>query len=153
VARFVEQFAAAWARPTVERLAALLHPEVRLRAPLMNPTDGYAASREEMRRLLLLWPDVHIEVERWSASGDVVFIEITMHATVAGRPARIPAIDRILLRDGLVLERVTYVAEPLPLLMTLLLRPSAWRRWWRSGLGAPRRPCRLPEIPDGGNAA
>jgi hypothetical protein len=150
-ARFVEKFATAWARPTVAGLAVLMHPEVRLRAPLMSPTNGLAASREEMRRLLLLWPDVRIEVERWSASGDLVFIEITMHATVAGRPVRIPAIDRILLRDSLVLERVTYVADPLPLLMTLLLRPSGWGRWWRSGVGAPRRPCRLPEGPAGGS--
>jgi hypothetical protein len=150
-ARFVERFAAAWARPTVERLAALMHPEVRLRAPLMSPTNGLAASREEMRRLLLLWPDVRIEVERWSGSGDLVFIEITMHATVASRPARVAAIDRILLRDGQVLERVTYVADPLPLLTTLLLRPSGWLRWWRSGVGAPRRPCRLPEDPAGGS--
>ncbi len=148
-ARFVERFAVAWARPTVERLAALMHPEVRLRAPLMSSTSGLAASREEMRRLLLMWPDVRIEVERWSASGDLVFIEITMHATVAGRPTRIPAIDRILLRDGLVLERVTYVADPLSLLTNLLLRPSGWRRWWRSGVGAPRRRCRLPELPVG----
>jgi len=128
-ARFVEKFTAAWARPTVEALAALLHPHVRLRAPMMNPTDGYAASREEMRRLLLLWPDVHIEVGRWSATDDLVFIDITMHATVAGQPTRIRAIDRILLRDGLVLERVSYVADPLPLLMTMLLRPSGWLRW------------------------
>ena len=149
-ARFVEKFTAAWERPTVEALAALLHPEVRLRAPMMNPTDGYAASREEMRRLLLLWPDVHIEVDRWSATDDLVFIDITMHATVAGQPTRIRAIDRILLRDGLVLERVSYVADPLPLLMTMLLRPSGWLRWWRSGVGPPRRRCGLPEASDGG---
>jgi hypothetical protein len=150
-AHFVEKFTAAWARPTVERLGALMHPEVRLRAPLMSPTNGLAASCEEMRRLLLLWPDVRIEVERWSATGDLVFIEITMHATVAGRPTRIPAIDRILLRDGLVLERVSYVADPLPLLTAMLLRPSGWRRWWRSGVGPPRRPCRLAETRDEGN--
>lgn len=147
--RFVEQFAAAWARPTAERLAALLHPEVRLSAPMMRTTTGREASREELRRLIALWPDVRVEVERWSATDDFVFIEITMHATVAGRPLRIPAIDRFVLRDGLAMERVTYVAEPLSLLASVLMRPSGWLRWWRSGVGPPQRRCRLPQAPDG----
>jgi hypothetical protein len=143
----VEKFTAAWTRPTVEGLAALLHPEVRLRAPLMNPTAGYVASREETRRLLALWPDVRIDVGRWSATDDLVFIDITIHATFAGRPIRIEAIDRILLRDGLVVERVSYVSEPLSLLLNVLLRPSGWLRWWRSGVGPPVRRCRLAESP------
>jgi len=143
VTRFVRAFADAWAQPTAERLGALLHPDVRLVAPLMKVTVGKAASVEEMRRLLLLWPDVRIEVERWSGSGDLVFIEIAMRATFAGRPLSVRGIDRITLRDGLVVERVTYVADPLSMLAILLTRPTGWRRWWRSGVGSPRRRCRL----------
>jgi hypothetical protein len=143
LARFVDAFAAAWAQPSVEGLGALLHPEVRLVAPMMNVTAGKAAGMEEMRRLLLLWPDVRIEVERWSGSGNLVFIEITLHATAGGRPLRMRAIDRITLADGLVIERVTYVADPIAAIAALLLRPRGWRRWWRSGVGPPRRACRL----------
>lgn len=142
-ARFVQAFADAWARPTPEGMAALMHPEVRLEAPMMNVTLGKAASLEEMRRLLLLWPDVHVEVERWRGAGDLVFIEFAMIATFAGRPLRIRGIDRIVLKDGLAIERVTYVADPLSMLSILLTRPSGWRRWWRAGVGLPRRRCRL----------
>ena len=142
-ATFVRAFAEAWARPDPDRLAALLHPDARLVAPLMTTTIGRAAGREELRRLILLWPDVRIEVVRWSAAGDVVFIEIVMAATFAGHPLRIPAVDRIVLEDGLVRERVTYVSDPLALVATLATRPSGWRRWWRSGIGPPRRRCRL----------
>lgn len=141
--QFVQAFAEAWARPTAERLAALMHPDVRLAAPMMRATVGKTASLEEMRRLLLLWPDVHVEVERWSGSGDVVFIEFTMIATFAARPLRIPGIDRIVLKDGLAFDRVTYVADPLSMLSIPLLRPSGWLRWWRAGVGLPRRRCRL----------
>ena len=142
-ARFVQAFADVWDRPTPEGMAGLMHPDVRLEAPMMNVTVGKAASLEEMTRLLLLWPDVRVEVERWSGSGDLVFIAFTMIATFAGRPLRIRGTDRIVLKDGLVIDRLTYVADPLSMLSLLLTRPSGWRRWWRSGVGFPRRRCRL----------
>ncbi len=146
---FVRAFAAAWARPSVDRLGALLHPDAQLVAPMMNTTVGREACREELRRLLLLWPDLRIDVVRWSATGDLVFIELVMNASFAGQPIRIPAIDRILLQDGLVRERVSYVADPLLLLAPLITRPSGWLRWWKSGVGPPRRRCRLKDAPSG----
>jgi ketosteroid isomerase-like protein len=142
-ARFVRAFTEVWARPDADRLGALLHPDVRLAGPMMNTTVGQAAGQEELRRLIALWPDVRVEVRRWSAAGPLVFIEFILHATFAGRPLRIPAIDRILLKDGKCVERVTYVSEPLALLAALVTRPSGWLRWWRAGVGPPRRRCRL----------
>jgi ketosteroid isomerase-like protein len=143
-ARFVGRFAAVWAQPSLDGFAALLHPDARLSAPqmVMNTTTGREDGLEELRRLLVLWPDVHVDVNRWSASGDVVFIELTMVATIGGQTLRVPAVDRIALKNGLVIERVSYTDSLSPLL-TLLRHPSEWLRWWKSGLGFPRRRCRL----------
>ena len=133
-AEFVARFADAWARPTPERLVALLHPDVRLYAPLTAPTVGLESARDEFRRVFGLFPDLRGEVHRWSASAHVVFIEFTLSATLAGRPLRWHAVDRFLLAGGRGLERVSYF-DSAPLALALVMHPSAWLRWWRSGLG------------------
>jgi hypothetical protein len=142
-AQFVQAFAKVWAHPTMEGFARLLHPDVRLAAPMMKTTVGRDAGLEELGRLLWLRPDVRIEVNRWGARGDVVLIELTLMATVGGRLLRVPAVDRILLKDGLVLERVTY-ADPIPVLLTLLRHPRDFLRWVRSRWGVRRPPDRGP---------
>jgi ketosteroid isomerase-like protein len=129
--RFVRAFGEVWARPTADALVALCHPDVRLAAPLTKTTVGREAARAEFQRILSVWPDFRVEVDRWSATGDLVFIELTMMATIAGRLRRFPAVDRIVLRDGLVFERVTY-SDSLPILTTMLRHPSAWPRWSRA---------------------
>jgi ketosteroid isomerase-like protein len=141
-AAVVARFAERWAHPDADRLMELCHQDVRFHAPLMSPTVGFAACREEFRRLFLLRPDTRIEVHRWSARGNAVFIELTIHMTIGGKPLRIPGVDRLLLKDGLILERVAY-ADSLPVITALVSTPREWRRWWRSGIGPPRRPCRL----------
>jgi len=138
-ARFVERFADGWAGPHPERLLALLHPEVRLFQPIFAPTTGRAAADAGFfRPLLRFLPDLRIEVARWSALGDVVFIEWTASATLAGRPLRWSGVDRFLLVEEQAIERVSYF-DALPLFMAVLLRPSCWPRFWRSGVGRPWR--------------
>jgi SnoaL-like domain len=131
---FVTAFAEAWARPTPERLGRLLHPEVRLIAPMMARTVGLEQAKAEFARVIELIPDIKGEVHGWSGSGDVVFIEFTLSGTFGGRPIAWHAVDRFLLKDGLGIERVSYF-DSLPLVARLMSRPPGWGRLWRSGIG------------------
>jgi hypothetical protein len=139
---FVTAFAEAWARPTPERLGRLLHPDVRLIAPMMAKTVGLEQAQAEFARVIELLPDIKGEVHRWGGSGAVVFIEFTLSGTFAGRPISWHAVDRFLLQDGLGIERVSYF-DPLPLAATLARSPSGWGKLWRSGIGPPMRRRRL----------
>ena len=69
-------------------------------------------------------PDLRVEVVRWGATDDGVLIEIRLHGTLGGRPLEWTAVDRLVLRDGLITERHSYF-DPL--------------RWWRSCSGGRAR--------------
>ena len=122
-AEFVERFSAAWADPSPERLLELTHPDVVLIQPGMPRLEGTERARRGWARLFALWPDLRAEVDRWSATGDYVFIDFRLRATVGRRPFEWPAVDRVLLENGLVRERVSYF-DPLPLMLESLKRPS-----------------------------
>ena len=122
-AQFVGRFAAAWADPSPERLLELAHPDVVLVQPGMPRVEGTERARRSWNRLFALWPDLRAEVDRWSETGDYVFIDFRLRATVGRRPFEWPAVDRILLDDGLVRERASYF-DPLPLMLESLKRPS-----------------------------
>jgi steroid delta-isomerase-like uncharacterized protein len=119
-ADFVARFADFWRPPVDLRvLETLLHPESRLIAPGMPVTVGRAAGIEAFRSVFMLVPDFHIDVVRWRGDGDIVFIETIMRGTMNGHTLEIPAVDRITLRDGMVLERVAYFdAAPMQVAMT-----------------------------------
>lgn len=129
-AQFVEAFAEAWAKPTPDRLAGLLHPAVRLVTPLSPVVEGRDAARAEFARLLGLLPDLHAEVHRWGAHGDVVFIEFTLHARAGGRPFQWDVVDRFLLERGLARERVSYF-DSLPLTKVFVRNPGLALRMLR----------------------
>jgi ketosteroid isomerase-like protein len=135
-ASFAASFAEAWAEPTPDRLMSLLHPDVRLVAPLMATTVGHDEARREFTRLFELMPDIRGRVQRWSGTEDVVFIEFTLSGTLRGHPIEWQLVDRFRLEDGLGIERVSYF-DPLPLVAAFARVPSAWVRLWRSGLGPP----------------
>ncbi|HEY2385788.1 MAG TPA: nuclear transport factor 2 family protein [Candidatus Binatia bacterium] len=108
-ADFVARFADFWRPPVDLRvLETLLHPDSRLVAPGMPTTVGRAAGIEAFRSVFMLVPDLHIDVVRWRGGGDVVFIETIMRGTMNGHTLEIPAVDRITIRDGMVLERIAY---------------------------------------------
>jgi ketosteroid isomerase-like protein len=125
-ARFVDGFAKSWARPTVDSHSALWTDDIVLIQPLVPKAVGRAACRESFARLFRLIPDLHATVRRWSATGDVVFIEFTLAGTFGGRPIAWDAVDRFVLRDGLAAERVSYF-DSLPLAIELAMRPRGWR--------------------------
>ncbi len=113
---FVAKFTDFW-RPPVdpERLGAILYSDGRLESPGLPATVGLDAGKETFRNLFALMPDFSAELERWSAAGDAVFLELTLRANVGGQEVRVPAVDRFLRRDGKAVERVSFF-DPRPFL-------------------------------------
>ncbi|HWH32561.1 MAG TPA: nuclear transport factor 2 family protein [Egibacteraceae bacterium] len=137
-ARLAEAFAEAWARPSLAAFRPLLADDVRLSAPFMDDTAGVEEGLGELARLLRLWPDVRGEVHRWGATADGVLIEWTMRGRLGRADVAVPAVDRIVIRDGLIAERVAYF-DTLPLLAAALRQPRLWPAVLRSGLGPSAR--------------
>jgi ketosteroid isomerase-like protein len=100
--------------------------------PLMPKAVGRKACEEGFARLFRLIPDLHATVHRWSADGDIVFIEFTLAGTFGGRPIEWNAVDRFVLRDGLALERISYF-DSLPVGIEMALRPRGWRQLASAG--------------------
>ena len=150
VEAFVEAFAAGWRNPgTVDAFVAhyarIFHPDVRLvqpQPPVLVGMDEFRSGFAEP--LFELMPDVWGEVEGWAATGDVIYLQITLRGTVGGSPLELHSCDRITLRDGRMAERIAF-ADPLPLVAALLTRPRAWpalARVTARNLRQPRRPGR-----------
>jgi hypothetical protein len=115
----------------VANFRPMLAPEVRLIQPQLPTVTGLGAFEEDfVRPLFALFPDVHGEVERWAVRGEVLYIELTLHATLAGRPLSWRVCDRVTLRDGLAIERESYF-DPAPLLAAIARRPRAWPTFLR----------------------
>jgi ketosteroid isomerase-like protein len=129
IARVIEGFTQAWARPRVDDFIALLHPEVTLLQPVTAPIHGRDAARGEFTRLLRWLPDLEGVVDHSSADGDVVLISWRLRFTL-GRPYELRIVDRIVVADGLIREREAYY-DSLGFMMTLLQRPSAWLGYLR----------------------
>jgi ketosteroid isomerase-like protein len=131
-AAFVEGFAKSWAAPTVESHSALWHDDIVLIQPLMPKAVGRKECEEGFARLFHLIPDLHATVHRWSGDGDIVFIEFTLAGTFGARPIAWDAVDRITLREGLAVERVSYF-DSVPLGIEMALRPRGWRQLATAG--------------------
>lgn len=129
---FVDRFQSAWASSDPDQLAALLADDVVLIQPVMPVSVGKAAAREGFARLLRMIPDLHVVVHEWATRNDVVLIEFTLTGTFGGREVAWPAVDRIRLRDGLIVERISYF-DSMPLNAQMLTRPKGWRRVLNSG--------------------
>lgn len=129
----VERFIAGWAAPDPHAWDDLLARGVELRQPLMPDGVGLEHWQRELRYLLAFLPDLRGEVLNWTGDGDVVYINIRCTATVAGRAIAFQAVDRLTLdQTGLVVRRDSYF-DPIPVVISLACRPSAWVAWWRSG--------------------
>lgn len=131
-ARWVEAYAQAWRAPAdaddlVRRLEPWLRSDYQFRQPL---TRGVRVGLDEFRRRFArpvfdIMRDVQGTVEAWAESGDIVFIETSIAATIGRRPVQLLAVDRVRLRDGLAVDRHTFV-DPLPLLAAAARTPRAW---------------------------
>ncbi len=126
-ARFVEQFDAGWRRGGpgfVDHFLALTDEEVLLTQPLLPAARGHAGFRGMFEPLFAAMPDLHGEVRDWSEQADGVTIELAVHGTLDGYPVEFVTRDRIVLRDGRMLERHAKFSMR-PLLLAALRRPRA----------------------------
>lgn len=123
----VARFTDAWRTPDLDKHEQLWGDDIVLVQPLMGALHGKAACRTAFARLFQLVPDLHAVVHRWSASGDSLFIEITLSGTFGGRELSWSAVDRFLLVDGQIAERVSYF-DSAPIALAMAGRPRGWRR-------------------------
>jgi SnoaL-like domain len=130
---WITGFAEGWRAPSgPEEFAAhfrpMLAPDVRLIQPQLPTLVGHVAFEEQfVKPVFALIPDVHADVERWAASGETLYIELTLHGTLGGRPISWRACDRVTLRDGVAVERESYF-DPVPVLAAVARTPRAWPR-------------------------
>lgn len=127
-ADFVEQFEAAWADPSAERLGALCHPDGRLVQPLEREIRGPDATEAMWRRTFALMPDLRGEVLDWAERDGFLAISIRLRGTLGRRRVEWISSDHIRLEDGLVKERIAYF-DPLPLVGAVLRSPRVWPRF------------------------
>jgi SnoaL-like protein len=128
---FAARFADFWSSPSPDRLPELLHPDVVLVRPLAAPMIGLDAAQADFRRIWRCLPDLGADVDRWCGDGQLLFIEFRLRATIGGDVIDWPTVNRLLLKDGKAIERVTYF-DPLVIVPKLLRHPSIWWRWWQS---------------------
>ena len=132
--QWVQGFVEGWrapvgAREFAEHFRPLLADDVRLVQPQLPSLTGFRAFADSfVAPTFALIPDIHGEVERWAASGDTLYIELTLRGTVGGRPLSFRACDRISLRDGVAVERESYF-DPTPLLLAVARAPRTWARF------------------------
>jgi SnoaL-like domain len=131
VQRFVTRFADFWRRPVPQRLPDLLHADVVLVQPLAPRTVGIEAAQAQFHRFCYCLPELRADVDHWCANADIVFIEFRMRAQLGRDLLEWPTVNRLRLRAGKGVERITYF-DPLAVLPTLLRHPSIAWRWRRS---------------------
>lgn len=133
-ATFVRRFADAWLDPTVEGLVALTHPDATFSQPLSTTARGHDGLANFLDELLQTVPDLHGEVLTWAAADETtVFVELRLAGTFGRRPIEWITVDKIVLRDGLISERVANF-DGLRLLGALARRPRGWPTWLRAKL-------------------
>jgi ketosteroid isomerase-like protein len=99
-------------------------PDARLVQPLAPTAIGPAGLRERFTPIFAAIPDLRSEVLRFAPTEDGVLIEHTLRGTLGRRPLEWTAVDRFILRDGLIAERRAYF-DPLPLIGAMLRSPRA----------------------------
>ena len=138
----VRWFAEGWDDPgSLDALCAHFLPGVRPDVRLIQPGTGVLTGHEGFRRLFALpfavLTEIRIDVERWAASGDDVYIEYEMSGCLGPRRVSWTGANRLTFRDGLLAERIAWF-DPTVLLGAIARRPASWARA-AAALGAARR--------------
>ncbi len=101
-ARWFALFRAFGQAPSPDSYAAVFHPEGEVAdAGMATPTPA-SQVREAIAHVLRLMPDLRIDMRRYRARGDAVFVEAANSGTINGTPVAWNAVYRVHLRDGLV---------------------------------------------------
>lgn len=129
--QFVTAFTDFWDNPSSQRLPELLHPDVVLVQPLAPRTVGIEAAQAQFERFFSCLPGLRGDVDHWCGDNDVMFIEFRLCAKLRRDKFEWPNVNRLRLREGKGIERVTYF-DSLAVLPILLRHPSIARRWQRS---------------------
>jgi ketosteroid isomerase-like protein len=134
-------FTEGWSSPAgpqafVEHFRPLLAEDIVLRQPQLPPTVGFEAfERDFVAPLFALFPDIRGEVKRWVSDGETLYIELTLRGTLVGGHALAWRVcDRVMLRDGVAIERESYF-DPSPLLAAIVRSPRAWPAFIRLRAG------------------
>ena len=69
-------------------------------------------------------------VDRIAIVDDTLLIAWRLRFSLGGNPYELRIVDRIVVADGLILEREAYY-DSLGLMIALLARPRAWTGYWR----------------------
>lgn len=134
---WVDLFAEVWENPRadLDRLLALLSPDVVLQAPTRPPrSKGRAAARAAFERAFRAMPDLHGEVLGHAAAGEILFIEMIFKATIGGKLICWRNVDRFLFTDGVAVERIAHF-DPSPVRRAMTGSPGALFRLVRMRLG------------------
>ncbi|HEX7290250.1 MAG TPA: nuclear transport factor 2 family protein [Conexibacter sp.] len=127
-AAFVEHFRTGWAggADTLVTLFLpdLLDPDVVMTQPLLPPARGHDGFASFFEVLFGAIPDLRGTVRDWRPTDDGVEIDFTLHGTLGGEPFALPTTDRIVLREGRVLERHARM-DPRALAATVVRHPLA----------------------------
>lgn len=137
-ADWVRLFDEVWEAPRarLERLLALLSDEIVLKAPTRPPVSrGKEAGRRAFLRAFRAFPDLHARSKRWASSGDVLFVEMTFTATIAGEVFSWDSVDRFIFRNGEAIERIAFFQDSTAVARRLRRRPAGWRQLYRLAAG------------------
>ncbi|GII57195.1 hypothetical protein Pth03_55840 [Planotetraspora thailandica] len=102
---FVNRWAAFWSAPDPDRVHTLAAPGIVLRYPgQAEPIRGIEAWKARVASVVERFPDVRLEITHHATSGDLCFISWRATATSEGTPISWEGIDRMLLKDGVVVD-------------------------------------------------
>jgi SnoaL-like protein len=129
-AEFARFFGEGWAIGATDPERFFAHfgpafaPDARFIQPLAPMAIGLEGLRERFTPIFAAIPDLRSELLRFAETEDGILIEHRLHGTLGRRPLEWIAVDRFILRDGLIAERRAYF-DPLPLIGAMLRSPRA----------------------------
>lgn len=108
VARWsVDAFAAFWADPQARLVAPMLTQDVRGYWPWSSePVQGVSEYVESIAEIIAYVPEIRLTVGEHATNGDSAFVRWVMHGKGANGKFELSGIDRLILRDGLVVENL-----------------------------------------------
>ena len=104
--RFMQRYMEVWPSFDADRLEEAINPEATIHhSGMATPIRGIDEP-DYVRGIKSLMPDISLEVANWAASGDVVFVEYRMSATLAGRSLNWTGIGRFRLRGEQAIDAI-----------------------------------------------